>query len=256
MIPKIIHYCWFGRSPLPPLAEKCINSWKKYLPDYTIKEWNEDNFNVNIIPYTADAYKAKKFAFVSDYARFWILYHEGGIYFDIDVEVIKKIDDIVEKGPFMGCERFADKKYNDNVSAISVAPGLGIAALPHLPLFKQFIDLYKELDYAKERSEGRTIVHYTSQLLAKEGLKNTNEIQHVAGIYIYPKDYFCPINQTTNRIHITSNTRSIHHYAATWTDKEVSVIKKIKKILQPFIPEKILLFWHEIKCKRNKIKQK
>ena len=83
MIPKVIHYCWFGRNPLPKSAQKCIASWRKYLPDYEIKEWNESNFDVNIIPYTAEAYKAKKYAFVSDYARFWILYKYGGLYFDM-----------------------------------------------------------------------------------------------------------------------------------------------------------------------------
>lgn len=104
MIPKIIHYCWFGRNPLPELAQKCIASWKKYLPDYEIKEWNEDNFDVNIIPYTAEAYAQKKYAFVSDYARFWILHKYGGIYFDTDVEVIRPIDDIIARGNFMGFE--------------------------------------------------------------------------------------------------------------------------------------------------------
>ena len=86
MIPKIIHYCWFGGKPLPPLAQKCIESWKKYFPDYDIIQWDETNFNINIIPYTSQAYKKKKYAFVSDYARIWILYHYGGIYFDTDVE--------------------------------------------------------------------------------------------------------------------------------------------------------------------------
>lgn len=121
MIPKIIHYCWFGRGPLPELAQKCITSWKKYLPDYEIKEWNEDNFDVNIIPYTAEAYKAKKYAFVSDYARFWILYKFGGIYFDTDVEVIRPIDDIVERGNFMGFETDPSLT-NDDASKASVAP--------------------------------------------------------------------------------------------------------------------------------------
>ena len=107
MIPKVIHYCWFGRNPLPPFAVKCIESWKKFLPGYEIKEWNEDNFDVNIIPYTQEAYEARKYAFVSDYARFYILYHHGGIYFDTDVEVIKSIDDIIERGAFMGCENEA-----------------------------------------------------------------------------------------------------------------------------------------------------
>lgn len=104
MIPKIIHYCWFGRNPLPELAKQCIASWKRFLPDYEIREWNEDNFDVNIIPYTAEAYKQKKYAFVNDYARFWILYRYGGIYFDTDVEVIRPLDDIIAKGNFMGVE--------------------------------------------------------------------------------------------------------------------------------------------------------
>ena len=105
MIPKIIHYCWFGGNPLPELAQKCIASWKKYCPDYEIKEWNETNFDLNCCDYVREAYEAKKWAFVSDYARFWILYHEGGVYFDTDVEVPKPIDTIVEKGSFMGCEK-------------------------------------------------------------------------------------------------------------------------------------------------------
>ena len=103
-IPKVIHYCWFGRNPLPKMAVKCIASWRKFLPDYEIKEWNEDNFDVNIIPYTKDAYADGKYAFVSDFARFWILYRYGGVYFDTDVEVIKPMDDIIGRGPFMGLE--------------------------------------------------------------------------------------------------------------------------------------------------------
>ncbi|WP_394811651.1 glycosyltransferase family 32 protein [Phocaeicola vulgatus] len=123
MIPKVIHYCWFGRNSLPPLAVKCLESWKRFFPDYEIKEWNEDNFDVNIISYTAEAYRVKKYAFVSDYARFWILYHYGGLYFDTDVEVIKSMDDIIAKGSFMGCEKDADK---EGATALAVAPGLGL----------------------------------------------------------------------------------------------------------------------------------
>ena len=91
-IPKVIHYCWFGGNPLPELAIKCIASWKNHLPDYEIKEWNESNFDVYRIVYTTEAYRLKKYAFVSDYARFWILYNYGGIYFDTDVEVIQSMD--------------------------------------------------------------------------------------------------------------------------------------------------------------------
>lgn len=100
MITKVIHYCWFGRNPLPESALKCIASWRKFFPDHEIKEWNEENFDVNIIPYTRDAYQAGKYAFVSDYARFKILYEYGGLYFDTDVEIIKPMADIIETGPF------------------------------------------------------------------------------------------------------------------------------------------------------------
>ena len=105
MIPKIIHYCWFGGNPLDKLGQKCLDSWKQYFPDYEIKEWNETNFDVNCCQYIKEAYAAKKWAFVSDYARFKILYEQGGVYFDTDVEVIKPFDDILIKGNYMGCEK-------------------------------------------------------------------------------------------------------------------------------------------------------
>ena len=108
-IPRVIHYCWFGRNPLPESAAKCIDSWKKFLPDCRIKEWNEDSFDIGIIPYTKDAYQAGKFAFVSDYARFWAIYNEGGIYFDVDLELIKPIDDLLEKVRYGLLKRTAPK---------------------------------------------------------------------------------------------------------------------------------------------------
>ena len=123
MIPKIIHYCWFGGNPLPASALKCIESWRKYCPDYEIKEWNESNYDVNKIRYSSQAYQAKKYAFVSDYARFDILYQWGGLYFDTDVEVIRPIDDILAKGAFLGLE-----------TSETVNPGLGMAVSPNDPL--------------------------------------------------------------------------------------------------------------------------
>lgn len=244
MIPKAIHFCWFGRGPLPPLAIKCIASWRKILPDYEIKEWNEDNFDANIIPYTADAYKAGKYAFVSDYARFWILYHHGGLYFDTDVEVIKPMDDIIKRGPFMGCERSVKEIKKGGATMLGVAPGLGLGVNPGLGLYKKMLDLYEGLDFAEEREKNKTIVHYTSELLAAEGMALTGQIQQVAGVYIYPKEYFCPINQTTHRLHLTDNTRSIHHYTGSWETKRTG----IKAVLQPFVPEKLLLIWHDLKA--------
>lgn len=215
MIPKIIHYCWFSHKPLPVLAVKCIESWKKYFPDYEIKEWNETNYDVHSIPYIHEAYKAKKYAFVSDYARFDILYRYGGLYFDTDVEVIKSMNDIIAKGPFMGCEKKADKA---RMIKLAVAPGLGLGVNPGLELYGELLQLYAGLHFIK--ADGtlnlKTVVEYTTELLQKHGLKNTNEIQECAGIWIYPQEYFCPISVDDGKLRITSNTVSIHHYAQSW----------------------------------------
>lgn len=213
MIPKVIHYCWFGGNELPKSAQKCIASWRKYLPDYEIKEWNESNFDVNIIPYTAQAYAAGKWAFVSDYARFWILYHYGGLYFDTDVEVIAPIDDIVERGPFMGIEVAASGS-----EPPKVAPGLGLGVNPGLGLYKEMLDHYAERPFldAEGRITGGTVVTHCTQVLLAHGLQPTNELQQVAGVWIYPIDYFNPLDDATGRLNKTANTRSIHWYSKTW----------------------------------------
>ena len=230
MIPKVIHYCWFGRNPLPALAVKCIESWKKYLPDYEIKEWNEDNFDVNMIPYTKEAYEAKKYAFVSDYARFWILYHHGGLYFDTDVEVIKPMDDIIVRGPFMGCEKEAEEGATPTL--LGVAPGLGLGCNPGLSFYKEMLDLYATLSFynAEGSYNQKTIVAYTTEVLCDQGLKNTNQIQECANIWIYPKEYFCPMDYITKEMMITENTYSIHHYTASWHTKGQKIYVLIKKI--------------------------
>ena len=236
MIPKVIHYCWFGRNPLPPLASKCIASWKKYLPDYEIKEWNEDNFDVNIIPYTKEAYEAKKYAFVSDYARFWILYHYGGLYFDTDVEIIKPLDDIIDRGAFMGLE-----------SMLNCNPGLGLGCAPNLDQYRKILDVYGMLHF--RQTDGslnlKTVVEYTSELLIKDGLTSRSGIQKIDNIYIYPPEYFCPINIITKKMHITQNTRTIHHYMGSWAHRGVRW--HIKRVMRKMIPEFLLLRYNQLK---------
>lgn len=249
MTPKIIHYCWFGRGPLPELAQKCIASWKKYLPDYEIKEWNEDNFDVNIIPYTAEAYKAKKYAFVSDYARFWILHQYGGIYFDTDVEVIRPLDDIIERGNFMGFETDPKSQLKEDASEASVNPGLGMGVAPGLGLIKKMLDFYegRHFEFIPGGIGQLTIVHIATEVLRKAGLKQQQGIQQVDDMWIYPAEYFCPINLKTGRIHVRPNTRTIHHYAGTWQDKHFSFKEWIKKVL----PESLLLKVMAVKTKRK-----
>ncbi len=247
-IPKVIHYCWFGGNPLPPLALKCIESWKKYLPDYEIKEWNESNFDVNSIPYTAEAYAAKKYAFVSDYARFKILYDEGGIYFDTDVEVIKPMDDIIAAGPFMGCENPYMEGATPNELGVApglglgVNPGLGLGVNPGLGLFRELLDLYDNLSFRKQDGSlnTKTIVEYTTELLCEKGLINTGKIQEVACVKIYPKEYFCPLDYKSGKLKITKNTVSIHHYTASWKTKKDIVKEWIIRFLPKWVVKMIV----------------
>lgn len=219
MIPKKIHYCWFGRNPLPAKARICIDSWKRFLPDYEIIEWNEENFDVNSIPYTRDAYAAKKYAFVSDFARFKVLYENGGIYFDTDVEVIAPLDDVIAAGPFMGFE------LNPNPSSKqypcgAVAAGLGLGAEKGMPLYKDIIDYYQNTVFTTGL-KSVTVVYHVSQLLRKQGLSAQEGIQHVAGVNIYPADWFNPFDDATGRVNKTANTRTIHWYSKTWMDSRI-----------------------------------
>lgn len=215
MIPKIIHYCWFGGNPLPESAKKCIASWRKFLPDYEIKEWNEDNFDVNSIPYTQQAYEAKKYAFVSDYARFWILYKYGGLYFDTDVEIIKPLDDIIERGPFMGLEKASVPN-----ATPKIAPGLGLGANPEMEVYRQILDSFHQMDFYSEDGSINpfSMIPMVTKLFAELGFKATRELECVAETYIYPEDVFCPMDSTTGITTITSNTVSIHHYDCSWMD--------------------------------------
>ena len=217
MIPKKIHYCWFGRNPLPESALKCIASWRKFLPDYEIIEWNEDNFDINSIPYTAQAYAAKKYAFVSDYARFKILYEHGGLYFDTDVEVIKPFEDILARGPFMGFE----VNPNSNRPFGAVAAGLGIGAEKGMGLYEAVLDYYSNLNFLQPDGSyniSDAVVNITTRELVKFGLTDKPGIQSVADITIYPMDYFNPLDDATGRLNKTENTHSIHWFTKTWLD--------------------------------------
>lgn len=237
MIPKVIHYCWFGHCEMPPLAKKCIASWQKFFPDYEIKKWNEDNFNVNAIPYTKQAYKHKKYAFVSDYARFKILYEHGGIYFDTDVEVIKPMEDIIAKGAFFGLE---------NEDYFACNPGLGFASEPKFHLSKEMLDLYvgMQFEFASGELNKKTIVEYFSELLLKKGLKSNPGIIEFDGAYIYPPDYFCPKPSEFGKIKITENTRTIHHYAASWIGPKQRFANVMIRI---FGKKLIMKLWNLIK---------
>lgn len=229
MIPKVVHYCWFGGNPLPADAKKCIESWRKSFPEYEIKEWNEHNFDVNCCDYVKEAYAAKKWAFVSDYARFWILYHEGGLYFDTDVEVIKDMSNIIAQGAFMGCE--TDDKCN---------PGLGLGANPGLGLYKEILDYYEKIHFLIEGNTTETVVTHTSKILKSHGWVGNGEIEQIEGITIYPPEYFCPMDYKTGKLNITPNTQSIHWYTASWQSSYSKAKTKLQQLLGPSLTSEII----------------
>jgi mannosyltransferase OCH1-like enzyme len=212
MIPQVIHYCWFGGKPHPKSVRKCIASWKQWMPDYEIKEWNESNFDVDSIPYSRDAYRQGKYAYVSDYARFCILYQYGGLYFDTDVEVVKPFHPIIAHGAFMGIEQ-------DGLT-ISVAPGLALGVEAGHELYKELIERYQYSSFYKEDGTPQVglVVRYTTETLLRHGFQLKNEKQQVAGITIYPNEYFNPLEDATGRLRITDNTYSIHWYSKTWAE--------------------------------------
>lgn len=234
-IPKVIHYCWFGGAPLGDKEAACIESWQKYLPDYKIKRWDETNFNVTCCDYVEEAYKARKWAFVSDFARFQILFEYGGLYFDTDVELIKPIYDIVERGAFMGMEGdySAEGDGVSEISTIKVNPGVGLGAPAGSELLAAILDSYNSAHFISPEGDNdeTTVVERVTDLLWERGLKNTSGIQKVADFYLYPTEYFCPFDFDSGELNKTDNTRSIHWYGATWLSSSQKLELRIKRLL-------------------------
>lgn len=205
-IPKKIHYCWFGGNPLPKSALKCIRSWKKYCPDYEIIEWNESNFDINCNAYCAEMVKKSKWAFLTDYVRLKIVYEHGGIYLDTDVQVVRPLDKLLEKGPYMGFENTG-----------RVATGLGFAAEVGNPLIRENMEYYENLT---DFSELKSCPFITTAILQRHGLtKDVTHIQIVDGMTIYPEEYLCPKNERTGLTTVTKNTYSIHQFDASWFEE-------------------------------------
>ena len=221
-IPKIIHYCWFGKGNLPKLAEKCIESWKKYCPQYKIVCWNEDNFDINQNKYAKEAYEAGKWAFVSDYVRLKVLYDEGGIYLDTDVELVKPLDKLIEDGGFMG--------FDDNGV---ISTGLGFACEKGNKLIEELLADYDGISFI--RNDGTYDLtpcpDRNTKTMQKLGFDINNQNQVFMGIKILPEDYLCPVKYYTGKKIMTDNTYSIHHFCASWTSKTAKRTLFIKRII-------------------------
>lgn len=210
MIPKIIHYCWFGGNPLPKSAQKYIKSWKKHCPDYKIVEWNENNFDINSNKYVKEAYENKKYAFVTDYVRLYAMYNNGGIYMDTDVEVLKPLDCFLDHHAFSG---FESNEY--------IPTGL-MASEKEFPLFGELLKDYENRAFVNPDGSFDTTTNTVTitNLCKSRGLILNNEFQIVDGFALYPKDYFCVKNTHTGIIEKTPNSFSVHHFEASWNTKE------------------------------------
>ena len=225
MIPKTIHYCWFGRNPKPKLAQKCIKSWKKYCPDYEIIEWNEDNFDLNTAPlYVRQAYEAKKWAFVTDYVRLWAMTEFGGIYMDTDVEVVKPLDQFLHHQAFSGFE-------NDR----EIPTGI-MACEKGFALFVELLRFYDDKPFLNPDGTMNmtTNVKIITDLCLEHGLKQNGEYQEILGFALYPKAVFCPVSYSTGRLEKSRDTAAIHWFAGSWQlqnvkDRRREEEKKVRK---------------------------
>lgn len=227
-IPKTIHYCWFGKGELPERDKQCIESWRKFCPDYEIIEWNEDNYDIAQIPYMKEAYEAKRWGFVPDFARMDIVYHYGGIYMDTDVELLRPLDDLLEYSGYAGLE--ADTDY--------IAFGLGFAAEKGSQLLNELCDYYRTLHFVD--ADGKLVL-LPNPFIVTEYLKNKGyvctpgKISQVEEFTVFPAEYFCPQNYTTGKVKITDKAYSLHHYHASWqTQEEKATIAKYKKYTKIF----------------------
>ena len=225
MIPKTIHYIWFGEKQKPDKVLECIESWKKYCPDYTIIEWNESNYDISQSQFAYEAMLEGKWAFVSDYARLDIIYKHGGIYLDTDVELLKSLDPLMSDKAFMG---FEDGK--------SVSSGLGFGSVKGFHLIKEMRDLYDGIRFKLDDGTLNTVACpvYTTEFLTQKGLIQDNTQQTIDGMVIYPSEYFSPKMPGYSKLKLTDNTYSIHHYDMSWVDNP-SKLYKLKLTVSPLL---------------------
>ena len=222
MIPRIIHYCWFGRGPMPELALKCIDSWHKYLPNYTFRLWNEDSFDITSVPYVKEAYEAHKYAFVSDYVRLYALYREGGIYMDTDVEVLKSFDPLLPLSGFIG---FEGTKRNP------VGTGT-IACMPEGEWVKEQINAYENIHFIQPDGSYDLTTNpiRISRIMVENGFRQDGKEQQYKDMHVFPTDFFCP-RQTTGEFFLTENSYCDHHFMGSWD--ETTHKSTLKRIIGP-----------------------
>ena len=224
LIPKTIHYIWFGHEEKSDLIKRCIHSSAKKMDGWEIKEWTEDNYNIGACDYCEEAYQKRKYAFASDYARFDILYRYGGVYLDTDVELIKRIPE-----SFLKDEGFTGIEGN-----YKIAPGLVFACKPGNSIVREIMDMYENDHFIL--SDGsmntKTVVNRVTEIFSRHGFQMNGKKQIVEGFHIYPVEYFCAYDFITRQFTITDKTISVHHYAASWTDGKSKLKRRFKNVVR------------------------
>ena len=243
MIPQIIHYFWFGNNDKPQIIIKCIDSWRKYHPDWEIREWNEKNYDVNKIPYIQEAYRQKKWAFVADYAKFDILNQYGGVSVDTDVEFLRPIpDELLEQEAFTGFE-----------NEVKINPGLIYASIAHQRVLEEILKDYEQREFVGTQI---TVCDIITHIMQAQGLISNNTQQKIGYVLVLPVEYFCCFDRETQHFTVTSNTVSIHHYTATWSPwyrkAHFGAIRILADILGP---DRYLRIKHRLIKKRKQVRK-
>lgn len=230
-IPRILHYCWFGRGEKPKKMIKCMKSWSKHLPGYRLQEWNEDNFDLTCSRYVKEAYEAKKYAFVSDYVRLHALYLQGGIYLDTDVEVLRPLDPLLAHEAFSG---FEDDKY--------LQSGTMGAAQGH-PWIGQLLNDYEQRHFLQPDGsyDMTTNTATISEICRRDGLRLDGLRQTLrGGVVFYPRTYFSPYDYINGGSYITADSYTIHHFAQSWLPAHVRFRSGLKRTAGRIVGPKMI----------------
>lgn len=232
MIPKIIHYCWFGKAPLPKLTKQCIRSWKKHCPDFEIKEWNETNSQLHLFPFAQQALEEKKWAFVADVIRLYALYTEGGIYLDTDVELLKPLTPFLHHQAFIGYEKGYEK-----YGKWTILTAL-IGSEAHGEWITSWLKMYENKTFSAEQIRDFINSTLIADDIRKKGFRLDGSLTSLPGLTIYPTDYFSPMDYNTHIITLTPNTVAIHYFSYTWMEASNTWQYRLRKLLIDLLGEK------------------
>ncbi len=217
LIPKKLHYMWLGRKTIPDKLKWCVESWRRFCPDYQIVEWNEDNYDIEKHPYMKQAYEAEAYGFVPDYARLDILHNEGGIYLDLDVEIKRSLDGLLYQEAFCGVEKWQIINFG----------GLS-GAVPGHPMIKKFLDARENVEFLEKDGSPnrRTCGFYDTRVVLDAGYRMNGKVQNIGGMTIYPYDYFHPYDYMSGIVNETSNIYSVHWFNGGWLDEKMKKVNE------------------------------